>query len=142
MAVEFFQVELTVQPKAGGEAELVVPNVLQGLNYQFILVEDGGKKGILKLDASEAEIKKIEENKNCKKLAESQMKKLKQSYPVPKLKQKYRPQTQKASETATASSSFFVDEQGDLVVDTWQTVRSGFYLIDVPILPPLGDKHG
>jgi hypothetical protein len=135
MAIAFFRVQLSVQPRAGGAAELVVPNVLQGLNYQFIIVKEGGEEGVVRVEASAADLEKIEKDQNCKKLTDPQMKELKNSsYPPPKLKQKYRLQTQAKSETEGISEPFVVDEQGNRVIDTWQTVRSGFYLIDVLVL--------
>jgi hypothetical protein len=132
MAVVFFQVQLSVQPKEAGEAELVFPIVLQDLNPQFVAVKEGGNEGIVKLDVSEANLKKVEKEKSCKKLTEAQMEALKKSYPVPKLKQKYR--SPSPAEMETSSESFALDDRGNRIIDTWQTVRSGFYLIDVPVL--------
>lgn len=132
MAVTFFQVQLLVKQKEAGEAELVLPKVLQEFNPQFIAVKDGGEEGIIKLDTSEANLKKIEKEKSCKKLTESQMDALKKSYPAPKLKQKYR--SPSPEEMETSREPFALDDRGNRIVETWQTVRSGFYLIDVHIL--------
>lgn len=134
MAVAFFQVQLSVQAKEYGEAELVLHEVLPELNYQFVIVKEGGKEGIVKVEASEENLQEIEKNENWKKLTESEMETLKESYPAPKIKQKYRLPTQAESETEESSEPFLVDESGDRLIDTWQTVRSGFYLIDVPVL--------
>ncbi|HEY9605871.1 MAG TPA: hypothetical protein V6C85_29970 [Allocoleopsis sp.] len=134
MAVAFFQVQLSVQTKEHGQAELVVAEVLQKLNYQFVIVKEGGKEGIIKVEDSEENLQKIEQNQSCKKLTESQIQTLKESYPTPKIKQKYRLATPEGSETEQSNEPFAVDESGARLVDTWQTVRSGFYLIDVPIL--------
>jgi len=128
MAVTYFQVQLSIKTKEHGEAELIFPEVSPDTNYQFVIVKEGGKEGIIKLEDSEKNIQTIEKNENLKKLTESEMEALKQSYPTPKLKQKYRLPTQAESEP------FVVDQQGDRLIDTWQTVRSGFYLIDVPVL--------
>jgi hypothetical protein len=128
MAVAFFQVQLSIQPKEHGEAELILPKAFPEINHQFIIVKEGGEEGIIKIETSEANLKKLENNESCKKLTESEMKALKESYPNPKLKQKYRFPTQAESEP------FVVDQQGERLIDTWQTVRSGFYLIDVPVL--------
>ena len=132
MAVAFFQVQLSVQRKEGGEAELVLPQVLQEFNYQFVAVKDGCEEGIIKLDTSESNLKKLEKEKSCKKLTEPQMEALKKSYPVPKLKQKYR--SPSPEEVETSSEPFPLDDRGNRILETWQTVRSGFYLIDVPVL--------
>ncbi len=135
MSVAFFQISLSVQPK-GGEAELVPPKVLQDLNYRFVIVKDGGEEGIVKLEESEAVLKKVEKDKDCKKLTKKQMEALQKKYPQPKLKQKYRmrTQTEEQGETETVSEPFEVDDKGNKIIDTFQTVRSGFYLIDVPIV--------
>ena len=60
---------------------------------------------------------------------------LQASYPKPKIKQKYRMQSQiqEAGETVPAAGLFEVDQAGNKIVDTFQTVRAGFYLIDVPV---------
>ncbi len=136
MAVAFFQVQLSVKPKEGGAAELVLPDVLQGLNYQFVMVKEGGEEAIIRLEASTTDLKKMEKENNCQHLTESQMRTLKESYPAPKLKQKYRlrTQSQEGGELETVNQAFAIDEQGNRIVDSLQTVRAGFYLIDVPVL--------
>jgi len=135
MAVAFFQVQLSVQPKEGGEAELVLPKVLHELPYQFVAVKDGGEEGIIKLDTSEGNLKKLEKEKSCKKLTEPEMEALNKSYPAPKLKQKYR--LPSPEEVETSSEPFALDDRGNRILETWQTVRSGFYLIDIPVLTQL-----
>ncbi len=143
MSVTFFQIVLSVQPKGGGEAEPVPPKVLQGLNYRFVIVKDGGKEGIIKLEEPNEVIKKVEKDKNCKKLTEKQMGKLQKTYPVPKIKKRYRMRTQAPEEevgTETAAEPFEVDDKGSKIIETFQTVRSGFYLIDVPVLTEAGRK--
>jgi hypothetical protein len=135
MPVAFFQVRLSVQPKAGGEAELIPPQALHGLNYQFIHVKDGGQEGIVKLEGLDPVLKQVEKDKDCKKLTAKQLETLRASYPKPKIKQKYRlqPQVQESGETAPAGVLFAVDQTGDRIVEIFQTVRAGFYLIDVPV---------
>ncbi len=134
MAVAFFQVQLSVKPKEAGEAELVLPEIAKNLNYQFVVVKEGGNEGIIKLEAAEEKLKEIEkESRNFKKLTESELETLKKSYPAPKLKQKYR--SISPEEAETSSEPFALDDRGNRIINTWQTVRSGFYLIDVPISP-------
>ena len=136
MSVTFFRIQLSVQPQEGGEAKLKLPNILQELNYQFVIVKDGGEEGIVKVEAPDASLRRIEQDNRCETITPPQVETLKAEYPAPKLKQKYRMLTS-SEETDVAEISgepFAVDEQGDRIVDTWQTVRSGFYLIDVPIL--------
>jgi hypothetical protein len=134
MPVSFFQISLSVQAKSGGYADLVPPKVLQRMNYHFLILKDGGEEGIIQLEESEEVLEEVGKNENCKKLTEEQMKDLQASYPIPKLKKKYRMRTQEADQSRTTVLPFEVDEQGNKIVDTFQTVRSGFYLIDVPVL--------
>ncbi len=170
MPVAFFKIPLSVNPKTGGEAEIIVPEVLQGLNYAFVIVKEGAEEGIVRVDVSETDLDKISGDSNCTRLDLESMKTLYESYPKPKLKQQYKTQVsppqppqetgeemkpptspppqaageeikplpqppQEADERNIPGPQFETDEQGNPIVITLQTVRSGFYLIDVPILP-------
>jgi hypothetical protein len=131
MTTTFFQVQLSVQPKAGGDAEFILPEVFEGLDYHFVLVKDGGEEGLVKLDASAAQIKTVEKNKQCKKLSKAELESLKKAYPKPKLKQQYH-LLPVAEDDGEAQPT--IEDLETLPIDTLQTVRSGFYLIDVPIV--------
>jgi hypothetical protein len=137
MPITYFQVRLSVQSKGEGKAELVPPSILEGLDYIFITVKDGGEEGIVKLEEAEAVLKKIEADKDCHKLTVKRLTALQKTYPPPKLKKQYRrrPQGQEAGEVMAMGGLFAVDDQGNRIIDTFQTVRSGFYLIDVPVSP-------
>lgn len=89
MPVAFFQVPLSVQPKSGGTAEILVPEVLRDLNYGFVIVKEGAEEGIVRVDVSETDLKKITGEANCTRLDLASMKALYESYPKPKLKQQY-----------------------------------------------------
>jgi hypothetical protein len=89
MPVAFFQVPLSVQPKSGGTAEILVPEVLRDLNYGFVIVKEGAEEGIVRVDASETDLKKITGEANCTRLDLASLKALYESYPKPKLKQQY-----------------------------------------------------
>jgi len=165
MPVAFFQVPLSVQPKSGGTAEILVPEVLRDLNYGFVIVKEGAEEGIDRVDVSETDLKKITGEANCTRLDLASMKALYESYPKPKLKQQYQtkaPTPQPLPATAAIprppqvageamepppsqppqaevggnipGQQFETDDQGNPVLITLQTVRSGFYLIDVPIV--------
>jgi hypothetical protein len=136
MSEYFFQITLSIEPKSNGKAELVSPKVLLELNYQFVIVKDGGNEGIISIDEPDAVLKEVEENKDCKKLTVEQMKILQKNYPAPKIKKIFRKRTQipGPGEVETTGEEFEVDEKGNRIIDTVQTVRSGFYLIDVPVL--------
>ena len=126
-----FQVQLSVHPTAGGGG-LLPPQPLQGLSYHFILVKDGGAGGVIRLEASEALLKQVEKDKACRKLYRQSTGHLQASYPPPKLKQKYRllPPVLDAHPADAGGGLFEVDDAGNRVVETLQTVRAGFYLID------------
>ena len=128
MATAYFQVQLSVQPTEGGEAKLVVPKVLNALEHQFILVQEGGEEGLIQVEASTTELRKLEKDKHCKKLSKADLDALKNTYSTPKLKQKFHSLSE--SEEGEAE----VSDPDNRPIDTLQTVRSGFYLIDVPIV--------
>jgi hypothetical protein len=133
----FFRVRLSVRPRGGGEAELVPPNVLQDLLYRFVIVKEGGEEGIVRVEEPEAVLETIEQYKDCYKLTVEQMEALRKEYPAPKLKKKYRmgQQEHETGEGRPMDRSFAVDAQGNRILDTWQTIRSGFYLIDLLVAP-------
>lgn len=55
------------------------------------------------------------------------------NYPQPKQKSKFRMKSQVLKQREAAEQDE-LDEKGSKIIDTIQTVRSGFYLIDVPII--------
>ena len=137
MAMAYFQVELSVNPGSEGRAELVLPKALAGLDYQFLIVKEGAAEGIVKFQGAAEAIKKIQKNKQCKKLTKKQMDKLKGTYPQPRLKKKYREKVEfleGEGDAPTAVKVFELDKKGKRIVDTVQTVRAGFFMIDVPVL--------
>ncbi len=141
MAVAYFQVRLSIEKKSGGEAALSAPAVLQNQNYDFVLVKDGGDEGIVKVDTPDTTLKQIEKDKDCKRLTAKQLEALKGSYPKPKIKNKYRTLAQNAAGgTDKTAGGFELDSAGSKIVDTVQTVRSGFYLIDVRIAQESDDN--
>lgn len=137
MAVAYFQVDLSVRPAGDGGAAFVIPKVLQTQNYQFVLVKEGGAEGVVEIEASAAEIKKVDADKKCKKVSKKQAEKIIKDYPAPRLKKKYR-QSIEAGKTKTAvehlTEPFEIDKNGKRTIDTFQTVRSDFYLIDIPVI--------
>lgn len=135
MAKSYFEVKLSVKPEGGGAARLVIPNVLQRLDYQFVMVQEGGREGVILLDESTDTAKKVARDKKCKKLTKKQMEKVLAGYPPPRLKKKFRFRELNAkAEDLDVADQFEVDKKGEHIVDTFQTIRSDFYLIDVPVL--------
>jgi hypothetical protein len=133
VATAYLQVPLTVQPK-GGSAELVPPKAVQSLNYHFVTVKDGGTEAIIRLEEPPAVVKEVEQNEDCKKLTAKQVEAVRKSYPSPKLKQQYRvmQRVEMADQDDARDVQPTADEEP--IVDTIQTVRAGFYLIDVPVV--------
>lgn len=136
MAVAYFRVQLTVRPKQGGDAELVLPNALKDLDPHFVVVKEGGQEGIVQVEAPETVLKKIAKDDRCTRFALEEIEALRAGYPPPKIKLRYRPiPVPQIGVGADARPELFaLDAGGDRMVDTYQTVRSGFYLIDVPIM--------
>ena len=137
MPVAFFQIPLSVQPGESGYAGLVPPQAVAGLNYRFVIVKEGGEEAIVQIDAPDAELKQVAADAKCKKLTAKQMEALRKSYPPPKLKRKLRaPVQSRETGEAAAKGPPAVDQPDSMLTNTFQTVRSGFYLIDVPVLAP------
>ena len=130
MGKAIFQVALSVEAVGQGNARLVPTKALKDLHYRFVTVKDGGDEAIVVVEASDAELKALEKDKSCRKLTPKQADSLRHSYPAPKVKKKFRAIPPAAK---PAGGQFETDKHGKPIVDTVQTVRSGFYLIDVPL---------
>jgi hypothetical protein len=140
MAEAFFRVRLSVDSGMGGQASLKLPEHFEELKHQFAIVKEGCEECVIRVNASETDLKNIERKGNCQRLTKEQLKLLiSKFYPRPKLKIKYRVKTSSEEiDSAMPSGDVYVlDEQGHRITDTYQTVRSGFYLVDVPILSEL-----
>jgi hypothetical protein len=135
MASAYFQVKLTVSPCDGGDAKLLLPSVFGAAGVEFLAVRDGAEEGIVRADAPDAVLDGLDSAPDVRRLSERQLDAVKRSYPPMKLKRKYRLRRPMAPGGAIAAGAdlYELDAQGRPVVDTWQTVRSGFYLIDVPV---------
>lgn len=135
MSTAFFEVPLTLKVKPGGDAELWPPKILHETDYQYFLIREDGKEAIVKVAAESTELKRLASDKDCNKLTMKQRSSLQQSYSEPKTKQRYRKKVQfLESEEGIQSDDYIRDEKGNIIVDTIQTVRSGTYLIDVPLV--------
>jgi hypothetical protein len=130
-----FQVRLAVEPKDHGEAALVPPGALADVKFSYVVVKEGGEEAIVKVSASSEIMKKLEQRKDCKRLTPRQTEQLRTEYPAPRIKKKYRmpSRTSDRADAEPIGKGFEMDGEGKGIVDTFQTVRSGFYLIDVPI---------
>ena len=135
MAETYLRVSLGVQPTQGGAAELVPPPELAGVDFRYVVVKEGGEEGIVVVDGEPSLIARLQTAPAITKLTAGRLAAVRDGYPPPRLKQRYRLQTAAPVEEAL-SSPYATDGEGKRVVDTLQTVRSGFYLIDVPVTPP------
>ncbi|NTW02286.1 MAG: hypothetical protein HGA19_13560 [Oscillochloris sp.] len=139
MPVAYFQTQLTVQPIGGGQAELLVPEALHSAGCQFVIVKDGGEEGIVRVEGRNATLNALAGADQFKRLSEQQVAELRASYPPPRLKERYRvvatsePGIDDVLGATATIEQVAVDEQSNRIVDTLQTVRAGFYLIDVPV---------
>jgi hypothetical protein len=134
MSEAFFKISLSVESK-GGQALLVPPKVLKNLDFKFIIVKEGGREAIVSVQGSAAKLKNMEKSKDCQKLTSKQVQTLKKTYPPPRLVQRYRlaaPAPPGGKEINVHEQSE-TDEKGNPIIDTYQTVRCGFHLIDVPV---------
>ncbi|NJP10299.1 MAG: hypothetical protein HC866_13170 [Leptolyngbyaceae cyanobacterium RU_5_1] len=133
MAIAYFEIPVMVQPTTGGDAELVLVQELHGLAYQFVQVNDGGREAIIQLNAGEAGLQTLSQTSHFTPLTDTEMAALKASYAPPKLKQRYR-RAQTDAQIEESSLPFELDLHGNPVIEWVQTVRSGFYLVDVPVV--------
>ena len=136
MPTAYFRIPLTVNPTGGGAAELVAPDALQEIDYSYLIVKEGCEEGIVALEAPNAVISELAAADTYEKLTARKMQSVRRGYPPPKLKQRYRlRQEPVGSQDADPSAGpYEVDNEGNRIVDTFQTVRAGFYLIDVPVV--------
>ncbi len=134
MSQTYFKVPLSLSVKPKGEAELLPPDILTGLDFNFIQVKENGEEAIVTLAATDPTLQQVEETPECVKLTLAQAQNLKDQYQSPRIKQKYRPATVNPAEPEQENQPFETDQQGNRIIDTYQTVRSGFYLIDTPIV--------
>jgi hypothetical protein len=134
VAQAFFKVRLTIQPK-GGDAELVTPKVLEDVTWRFAVIKEGGEEGIVTVEGSNAAIANVAKDPACTKLTKDTLETALKAYPTPKLKKKFRPAPSGPPDTV-GGGPVPMDEKGNRIVDTVQSVRAGFYIIDVPVVPP------
>jgi len=134
MSESFFKISLSLESK-GGQARLIPPKVLKNTDFKFVIVKEGGREAIVSIEGSPAKLKNLEKCKDCQKLTSKQVQSLKKTYPPPRLVQKYRLRTQSpaGSKDVNVPAQRETDEKGNPIIDTYQTVRCGFHLIDVPI---------
>jgi hypothetical protein len=130
MATGYFQVVLQVRALKSAEAQLLAPRILDGLNFAFVVVKDDGTEGIVRVEEPESELKKIAHSNDCKKLTPKQLTETQAGYPAPRLKYRYG----RAKDPVSGHFDFATDAQGNRVVEAVQTVRAGFYMIDVPVI--------
>jgi hypothetical protein len=77
----------------------------------------------------------LERSKDVRRLTPKQCEQARAGYPAPRIKKQYRLRSRASDQNADGLlGDFEPDAAGKKIVDTFQTVRSGFYLIDVPII--------
>lgn len=126
MPVAFFQTKLVLET-AGGSARLLVPEVMRKLDYSFVLARDGGE-AIIRVEAPAKTLERVAEDAACTRLTPKEAEKLRENYPPPRLKQRYRIA---ADEAGVEQQTIGPD--GNPLVEILQTVRAGFHLVDLPL---------
>lgn len=138
MPTAFFQVRLTVEQAGGGEMRLLPPDVVRSLDFQYVLVNGDGSEAIMQLVAPQQTLKEVDQDERCERLTARQMEALRASYPSPRLRKTYRvqPAVDSGAEAGRPGMQFVLDDQGNRIVDTIQTVRVDNRLIDVRVMDP------
>lgn len=124
MAKKTYEVEIKFKEAGAGQAEIVVPKVLKGSDWRYELVNGPEAKAIVQVEASTENHKAITADAACRSLSKKQTTVLKKTYPAPKLKRIYR-----ELEFTLAPE----ETEGERILETFQTVRWRFHLIDIPI---------
>jgi hypothetical protein len=125
MPVVLFRVPIAVE-SVGGQAAPAVPAALDGLNYRFVIARDGAE-AIVEVDAPKEALERVAADAACERLTAREAAKLREGYPPPRLKRRFRPAE------AGAGGEYALDAQGNPVVETVQTVRAGLHLVDIPL---------
>jgi hypothetical protein len=132
MPETFFKITLSLEVK-GGQASLMPPKGLKGLEVGFVIVKQGGKEAIVSVEGPQKKLNKLEKSKDCQKLTSKQAQELKEAYAQPRITRKYRLRTQApaGSKDLNVDEQRETDEKGNPIIDNYQTVRCGFHVIDV-----------
>jgi hypothetical protein len=125
----YFRVQLALQTLNGGRATLDVPPALRAVPHGFVLVNGGGAEAIVRVEQTESVLKMLAHETHCTRLTPKQLEETRARYAAPSVKQRYRP-----VDAAQPSKGYATDKHGQPIVETVQTVRSGIYLIDVPVV--------
>lgn len=125
MPQAYFEMEIKFKEIGSGQAEIVAPQILVDKEWRYVWVNEGEQKAIVQVEGADQELQAIEADPACRSLTDKRLSARKAAYPQPRLKQKYRP-----VEAGVSGSG----EGGEQTLETFQTVRWKFYLIDVPIL--------
>lgn len=127
MPVAYFETRLTLET-AGGAARLVAPAALRELDHHILIARDGGD-AIVRVEAPAKALEQVAAAEGTSRLTPKEAEKLRERYPPPRLKQRY----VQAAPDAGGAAPFATDSEGNPVVETLQTVRVGFHLVDLAL---------
>jgi hypothetical protein len=138
MSTAYFQIPVSIQSDPDATARLAPPRALTNLDLHYIRVDERRLKAIVRMSAPKERLQEVVEDQRNQELTQEQVASALNDYPPPRLKTKYRvlAQLRAADEgngEAQVIDPFVLDDQGNRITDTFQIVRSGFYLIDVPV---------
>ena len=133
----YFRVPLEVRPVGGGRAELSPPPALEGTGYRFVAVKDGGEEAVIEVDAQQRVLGRVAADGSCTRLSGDEAEALRASYPAPRLKQR---RVEAMRFEVPSGPEPVPGPAAEDRFETVQTVRCGFYLIDVPVAVEGGQR--
>jgi hypothetical protein len=96
------------------------------------VVKDGAEEGIVTVEGTNAMLAQVAKDPACTKLTKDQLDAALKAYPAPRLKKKLQPPAVQAE--TPGGGRAVVEAPGNRPAETVQSVRAGFYIIDVPIV--------
>jgi hypothetical protein len=131
MAEKYYEVDIQFRETGTGQAEIIVPQVLTAKAWHYVQIHGDGQKALVEVDASDDEQAAIAADNAIRSLTKGQVTERQKAYPAPKLKRRYPERTAQL----IAEEGKVEGATGAPVLETFQTVRWRFYLIDVPVSP-------
>ncbi len=127
MVTKNYEVDFQFKETGTGQAEIVVPRILENTEWHFVQVNESEQKAIVQVEAMTEDHKAITADKACRQLTDKRLAALQQEYPQPRLKRRYPPNN-------LASAEGPVEKVAQSTLETVQQVRWKFHVIDVPII--------
>src|SRR5262249_30083489 len=104
------------------------PERVRAMSYAFVIVRNGGTEGVVRVEGEDSALQALGNDPSCRRIDEDQLRSLREEYQPIRTKQRFQPDPTSPGRVAT-----LLDKDGNPVIETVQTVRAGFYMIDVPL---------